>query len=178
MKKIIKVLALGVLATNLLLISCSKEQNTTETKSTITTPTNTIKKFTLGYMDEDSVFVQISHTQLLTYWKTKFDLDSTETFTAGLQIVEQIKDGQPVLLVRTTTNDGTMNIASPVFHVSGTVYVLSGVKPISCRCQSTACATWKGCDADSDYFGCFCTPCEGDCIKTVLAEDKWDGKFN
>lgn len=178
MKKIFNLLALGLFATSILFTSCSKEQKIMETKSIITKPSTSLKKFTLGYLNEDSAFVQISHAQLLNYWKTKFEIDSSETFSAGLEIVEQIRDGQTVLLVRTTSNDGTMNIASPVFHVSGTVYVLSGVKPITCRCQSSACANWKGCDADSDYFGCFCTPCEGDCIKTVLAEEKWDGKFN
>lgn len=177
MKKIINLLILSLFSTTLLFVSCSKEQKTMETKSAITNPTHSLKKFTLGYMSEDSTFTQISHKQLLNYWKSKFELDSTETFSAGLEVVEQIKDGQTVLLVRTTTDDGTSNIATPVFHMSGVVYVLSGVKPISCRCQSTACATWKGCDPDSDYYGCFCTPCEGDCKKTVLAEDRWDGKF-
>lgn len=160
-----------LVTTSVVLLSCNNNNKVEKiTKSNIEELKSVITG-TIGYMDEESNFIEITQPQLEDFFREVFTIDQSISFNSyTIHSVEE-PGGTDDVYVRLQSSSGptSINVASELEDIGEGNFLMNG--ETTCKCESSGCSEGAECIVDQLGGGaCRCVACSGGtCTKTTTA---------
>ncbi len=161
-----------LVATSVIFIACNKNTKGEKNSRPDVAELKSVITGTIGYMDEESNFIEITQPQLEDFFREVFTIDQSVGFNSyTIHSVVEEPGGTPDIYVWLQSNSGptSINVASELEDIGEGNFLMNG--ETTCKCESSGCS--EGADCIVDQLGggaCRCVACSGGtCTKTTTA---------